>query len=241
MPIHDWTLVDAGTFHAFHQLWIASLCNRLNAGALPRGFFALPEQRVPGPELDVLALESYSSKRRGKSRNGSTAVIDTPPRTRIVEIAEPERYAKKADRIAVRHARGRVVAFMEIVSPGNKGSRHEMRAFVKKTTELLEQGIHLLVVDLFPPSSRDPHGIHRAIWEEIASTNFKLPVSKRLTLASYEAGQATKAYVEPVAVGDQMPDMPLFLEPERHILTPLEETYQATWNGLPEEIRELLE
>ncbi len=41
--------------------------------------------------------------------------------------------------------------------------------------------------------------------------------------------------------GDVMPDMPLFLEPERHVLTPLEATYQAAWGELPEEIRELLE
>jgi hypothetical protein len=50
-----------------------------------------------------------------------------------------------------------------------------------------------------------------------------------------------KAYVEPVAVGDAMPDMPLFLEPERHVRTPLEATYQATWEALPHEIKELFD
>lgn len=43
MPIHDWARVDAGLFHAFHQSWIVSLCNALNAGALPVDYFALPE------------------------------------------------------------------------------------------------------------------------------------------------------------------------------------------------------
>src|SRR5438309_522681 len=121
MPIHDWTQVEAGTFHAFHQLWISSLCNRLNAGCLPRGFFAMPEQRVPGPEVDVLALQTSVRGKARSKRAGGTAVIDTPPRTRFVEEAEPELYAKKADRIAVHHGMGRVVAFIEIVSPGNKG------------------------------------------------------------------------------------------------------------------------
>ena len=242
MPIHDWTRVEAGTFHAFHYFWIAALCHRLNKGCLPRGFFALPEQRVPSPELDILALETRTKSKAGMKKRGSaTAVIDTPPRTRIVERTEPERYAKKADRIVVRHAEGRVVAFIEIVSPGNKGSRQALRAFVEKTTQLLEQGIHLLVVDLFPPGKRDPQGIHRAIWEEIHDTHFKLPAGKPLTLAAYAAGSTMTAYVEPVAVGDVMPDMPLFLEPERHVLTPLEATYQAAWGELPEEIKELLE
>lgn len=241
MPIHDWTRVEAGTFHAIHYLWIAALCNRLNKGCLPRDFFALPEQRVPNPELDVVALEMRARKKSGKRQTGGTMVIDTPPRTRIVESTGPERYAKKADRIAVRHAQGRVVAFIEIVSPGNKGSRHALRSFVDKTTQLLEQGIHLLVVDLFPPSRRDAQGIHRAIWEEMHDTNFKLPAGKPLTLAAYAAGLVITAYVEPMAVGDVMPDMPLFLEPDRHVLTPLEETYQAAWNDLPEQIRDLFE
>ena len=50
---------------------------------------------------------------------------------------------------------------------------------------------------------------------------------KPLTLAAYSAGPV-KAYVEPVAVGDVMPDMPLFLDPDRHVPAPLEATYQAT-------------
>src|SRR5690242_17578451 len=102
----------------------------MNAGRLPRGFFAMLEQRVPGPELDVVALRSRSRTRTKKDRDGGTAVIDTPPRTRVVEQSESEQYAKKADRIAIHHGLGKVVAFIELVSPGNKGSRHALRAFV---------------------------------------------------------------------------------------------------------------
>jgi hypothetical protein len=35
MPIHDWTRVDAGLFHDFHQSWTVALCNALNSGVLP--------------------------------------------------------------------------------------------------------------------------------------------------------------------------------------------------------------
>ena len=212
MPVHDWTRVEAGIFHAFHQLWIGSLCNRLNMDCLPHGYFALPEQIISGPEADMLALQT-----------------------------EPERYAKKADRIVVRHHYGKVIAVIEIVSPGNKGSRHAVRAFVDKATRLLEEGIHLLVVDLFPPSKRDPEGIHEAVWHEINDASFKLPVKKRLTLAAYSAGPVIAAYVEPISVGNAMPDMRLFLEPDKHVLTPLESTYQTTWDAFPEEMRTLLE
>ena len=36
MPIHDWTRVDAGIFHAFHLSWIAEIARVLNRGQLPR-------------------------------------------------------------------------------------------------------------------------------------------------------------------------------------------------------------
>ena len=35
MPIHDWTRVDAGLFHDFHQSWTVALRNALNEGILP--------------------------------------------------------------------------------------------------------------------------------------------------------------------------------------------------------------
>jgi len=49
------------------------------------------------------------------------------------------------------------------------------------------------------------------------------------------------AYVEFVAVGDPLPDMPLFLKPEFYVLAPLEATYQTTWNGFPAALKGLLE
>ena len=35
MPIHDWTRVSDGTFHAFHVSWVSELQESLNSGLLP--------------------------------------------------------------------------------------------------------------------------------------------------------------------------------------------------------------
>lgn len=150
-------------------------------------------------------------------------------------------YALLAHRVTVRHSQGKIIAVIEIVSPGNKDSRNALRAFVRKAARLLRQGIHLLVVDLFPPGKRDPEGIHKAIWEEIRDEPFTLPADKRLTMASYDAGAEIVAYVEPVAVGDTLPSLPLILEPELYVPAPLEATYQATWNVFPTALKGLLE
>ncbi len=44
----------------------------------------------------------------------------------------------------------------------------------------------MLVIDLFPPSKRDPQGIHKLIWDEFQEEDLELPADKRLTLAAYK-------------------------------------------------------
>jgi hypothetical protein len=241
MPIHDWTRVDAGLFHHFHQSWTTVLCNALNAGSLPRAYFALVEQNIRGPIPDVLTLNLSSGPEAPANGTSALAVATTPPRARLVRRNEVDLYAAKANRVTVRHRHGNVVAVIEVVSPGNKASRNELRAFVEKAAELLRQGIHLLIIDLFPPGPRDPSGIHKAIWDEFVEEDLALPPDKPLTLAAYDAGPPRVAYVEPVGVGDVLPDWPLFLKPEYYVPAPLEATYQATWEVFPAPLKGLLE
>ncbi len=242
MPIHDWTRVDAGLFHAFHQSWIVTLSRALNTGVLPADYYALPEQSIQGPIPDVLTLKLSSVPNEPNETAAGLAVATVPPRARLVRRAEDTIYVRKADRIAVRHRHGDIVAVIEIVSPGNKASSSSLRTFVRKTSDLIMQGVHLLVIDLFPPSKRDPQGIHKAIWDELIEEDFALPAEERLTLAAYDAGPPPVAYVEPIAVGEALPDMPIFLKPEFYVQAPLEATYRITWDDFfPAPMKKLLE
>lgn len=240
MPCHDWSRVNAGIFHHFHQRWIGAISDDLNSGRLPGGYFALAEQRSAGLVPDVLALEELTTNHPG-DESGGVAIASSPPKTRFIRQAEMETYAARADRIAIHHPLGRVVAIIEIVSPGNKDTKGALRSFVEKAADFMQEGVHLLVVDLFPPSVRDPQGIHKAIWDEIEEEEFELPPDKPLTLASYEAGLMKTAYIEPVAAGDLLPDMPVFLKPGVHVLVPLETTYETTWAVCPEPMKRLVE
>jgi hypothetical protein len=240
MPIHDWSRIDPGICHDFHQAWTIEIRNALNRGALPPEFFALAEQIVSGPIPDVVTLQRRTAPAVHPHTTAGVAVTDTPPRARFITSAEPDLYARKANRIAIKHRPGRVVAVIEIVSPGNKSSRHALRSFVEKAYEILRQGINLLVVDLFPASPGDPQGIHKAIWGEVREEPFELPKDKPLTVAAYAADPPT-AYVDPVAVGDPLPALPIFLGPGLYVPAPLEPTYQATWAECPDVVRELVE
>src|SRR5713226_6783413 len=241
MPIHDWSRVDAGLFHHFHQDWTIELCRALNAGRLPPGFTALTDQQIGGPIPDVLTLHRGTKNSGTREPAGGLAVATAPPQARFVDEVEEDTYARRANRIRIQHRHGQIVAVIEILSPGNKNNRNALRAFVRKASDLISQGIHLLVIDLFPPSERDPQGIHKAIWDEVADRPFELPPDKPLTVVAYRAVQTKTAYVEPVAVGDDLPALPIFLTEADYIPAPLEETYRASWAVYPADLKELLE
>jgi hypothetical protein len=112
---------------------------------------------------------------------------------------------------------------------------------VEKACELLEHRNHLLILDPFPPGPRDPNGIHAAIWGEVQDKPFALPKDKPLTLVAYECDLTTRACIEAIAVGDPLPDMPLFVEPNTHVPVPLEATYQTAFAAMPRRWRTVLE
>jgi hypothetical protein len=240
MPLHDWTRVPAGLFHDFHQSWSIRIKDALNAGRLPDGVLALVEQRAGPKEADVLAIESGNVADEASGKQGSVTTIERPM-TRFVRRAANAAYAQRANRIVIKHHLGRTIAVIEIVSPGNKDSRAALRDFVEKTTDFLRAGIHVLVIDFLPPTSRDPAGIHKVIWDEFMEEDFTFPDGKDRILASYETGDERTAYVEPIAVGDELPDMPLFLTNRIHVLVPLESTYRATWDATPAMMRTAVE
>src|SRR3712207_1308745 len=130
MPVHDWTRVEAGISHAFHQQWIIALTNALNAGLLPPEYCALPEQHAPRFSPDVLALERAEEAEDGDEKGAppgapssaaGPAVLLAKPRLAPPAETDMEFYRRKQTAAVVRHVSGdRVVAMVEVVSPANK-------------------------------------------------------------------------------------------------------------------------
>jgi len=240
MPIHDWTRVDPGVFHDFHNVWIAELRNALNGGLLPEGFYAMSEQHVGKYITDVLTLTAPSPLIPSPT-SGGLAVADAPPRVRHKLALSPTARARRRT-LAIRHASGdRLIALLEILSPANKDRREHVSEFLNKAEDALAHGIHLLLVDLFPAGKHDPHGMHGALWDRLGDQPEDPPAREPLTLAAYVSDTPVVAYVEHVAVGGVLQDMPLFLDPDTYINPPLEATYHVAWLGTPARWREVLE
>lgn len=235
MPVHDWSRVAAGIFHHFHHSWIEEIQRALNSGLLPDDYYALAEQRTAGYGPDVLALQVDAADDTlfdaSIQRNGGLMVAQ--PQVAVTVETDMEFYRRKQNVVAVHHVSDdRVVALVEVVSPGNKSSRAALRSFVEKSAQLLDQRIHLLILDLHSPGSFDPQGIHGAIWEEIAGS-WIAPADRPLTLVSYESALTVRAFVQPLAVGEALIDMPLYLEPAGYVLVPLESTYGRAFDAMP--------
>lgn len=236
MPVHDWTCVSAGTFHGFHTAWVTHLSETLNGGLLPEGYYAMPEQHGGRLIGDVLTLHEGKAGEPAPGQGqgqGGLAVAEVPPRVRVRLSPSPTARAARRT-LVVRHVSGhRIVALTEIVSPANKDRVATVAELADKVEGALARGVHVLLADVLPPGPHDPRGMHGALWERFDDEPYALPTDEPLTLASYVAGARPEAYVEHVAVGKPLPDMPLFLTPERYINVPLEATYTAAFRGLP--------
>src|SRR5262249_41281892 len=170
MPVHDWTRVSDGTFHDFHYSWVLEIKRALMRGLLPEGYYVMAEQfggDVGAP--DVLTLQRADTNPESEGPLSGTATLtETPPVVHARTSIPRDSYARMQRTLVIRHTSDdRIVAMIEVLSRGNKSSRHGLRALLDKAVAALDGGIHLLLVDVHPPGPRDPNGIHGAVLGEI--------------------------------------------------------------------------
>jgi hypothetical protein len=250
MAIHDWAKIFAGGFHHFHQAWVLRISDQLNRGILPQGYFAAAEQASGGSYPDVVALEmdiqepsmAGGFEDSADRQSGGLALATVPPNVRFRFDSELVQYSEKADRVAIRNVSGnKVVAIIEVVSPGNKHSGLAFNKFRDKIQHLTERGIQILIVDLFPPGTFDPEGIPRGLQIESDSVVPATTKEEPLSFTSLRVSDHVSGFVELSAVGQNVPTMPLFLNSERYVNVPLNESYEQAWTSLPRPWQEILE
>ena len=243
MPTHDWTRVSDGTFHDFHYSWVLEIKRALKRGLLPEGYYVMAEQF--GGDLgapDVLTLQTAGSQPgSGGYLSGTATLTETPPLVHARTTIARDSYARKQRTLVIRlTSDDRIVAMVEVLSRGNKSSRHAIRSFLDKAVAALDGGIHLLLIDVHPPGPRDPNGIHGAILAEIGTEDYVLGDERPLTAVAYTGGAVVEVFVAHFAVGEAIPEMPLFLTREHYVRVPLDATYLAAWEDVPPQYQQLL-
>jgi hypothetical protein len=237
MPVHDWTRVSDGTFHDFHYSWVLETKRALMRGLLPKGYYVMAEQfggDIGAPDVLTLQAAGPNPEPEG-ALAGTVTLTETPPVVHARTTIARDAYARVQRTLVVRHTSDdRIVAMIEVLSPGNKASRHANRAIADKVVAALDAGIHLLLVDVHPP------GIHGVLLGEIGTEEYCLPSERPLTVVAYIGGAVVDAFVAHFAVGEPIPPMPLFLTRENYIRVPLEAAYMAAWGDVPTQYQEVL-
>lgn len=200
-------------WHAFYNAWATSIASDLN-GWLPEGYFAEPNVQN-GLEIDVATFEEPGfvrpttlgwpgdSEATGWSAPAPTQTIPLVILTDIVEIL-----------VFAREGGPTLAGAIELVSPANRERPENRDAFVTKCASYLQQGLGLVVVDVVTDRRAD---LHRDLLARFGAS--PVPAGSHNTdlhADSYRPverdGRPTlDIWHEPLAVGEPMPSLPLWL------------------------------
>jgi hypothetical protein len=225
MPLHRWPNPHV-PWRSFHRHWIVRLVEYLNQDVLPPIFYARPTEFIIGVEPDVLLLQEhdqpngFTSTQTALAEATLTAVLPAPAELPIVGI-----YSS--------YDATRLVAVIELVSPGNKDRPEAIQAFVEKVVFLLQDGVHVLVIDVLslPQLSIRRPILGRLGLEQETAAEGTLWISSYCSLPGGEPYPhvEVREWAQPAAIGNRLPSAPLFLRSDKLWVTvDLEATYQAT-------------
>ncbi len=123
----------------------------------------------------------------------------------------------------------RLVGVVELISPANKGRLDRRRQFAIKCVSYLQQGAGVVLVDAVTVHSGN---LHNELLERLEASSDGARLGKHALYASaYRAVPANKAvqlecWVEPLAVGGELPTMPLWIAPDLCLPLNLEQAYK---------------
>ena len=134
-----------------------------------------------------------------------------------------------------------IVAAIEIVSPGNKASHVELRAFVERVSRLVRHGNALARHRSLSAHRSRSFRNSQSNLGRIHGTILRASDGKSRAGGSIQVGIAgRRAFVETISLGGKLPDMPLFLKGDSYVPAPLEASYQTAWADFPAPMKRLL-
>lgn len=238
MPLRDHfrpPISKKSSWEGFHGGWPMKIIDQL-LPHLPPGYIAEPRVHLGSLyELDINAYEDFDAPPSSDWTPGlsETATLASAAPTLTLEADLTEEYAYEV--LVFDEERNRkLVAAVELVSPGNKDRPESRSAFISKCAALLQQRVCVSIVDLVTTRNFNLYTdllelIHRA------DPAFDLPPS---TYAATIRGrnQGAKALIDtwayPLSVGKKLPTLPIWLNADLKIEMDLESSYEATCRAL---------
>jgi hypothetical protein len=221
-------------WHAFHNAWATYIAADLNQ-RLPEGYFA--ESNVQfGIEIDVATFEEPGLTRTDAVAPGDcTDSLSTgvgaewvaPAPTQTLPIALID---ETVEILVFNQAAGpTLTGALELVSPANKDRPAHRAAFISKCATYLQQGVGLIIIDVVTDRRVN---LHNDLLTRLCSASV-VPWQADLYVVSYRPLQRAEqpsldVWQAPVALGQALPLMPLWLRGHLCVPVPLDITYERT-------------
>jgi hypothetical protein len=217
-------------WESFHSNWATKLADALTGRWLPPDYIA--EEHIhfgPTVEIDVATFERETS---ATGADGSATLATAAPQVWAPPAADGVLPAVFPDTFEVRvvstDTGPKLVAAIELISPGNKDRPAERRAFATKCASYLYQGISVIIVDIVTNRRANLHNDILRIME--AGDLLALPPESNLYAVAYRplrrgAGDEIDVWRTPLAPGQALPTLPLGLRADLVIPVDFEATY----------------
>jgi hypothetical protein len=239
MPLRDHfrpPLDDLPSWETFHGQWPAMIVVAL-VRQLPRRYVAGPRVHSGSSvEIDVATFEqdepdSLAQTREAGNGGGVATAVWAPPRptfTVATDLPAPDEYEVRV--YDTKRGR-RLVAAVEIVSPVNKDRPEHRRAFVAKCAALLQNRVSVTVIDLVTTRN---FNLYADLLELIDRPDPALgPEPPPLYAVAYRGTRngdtwLLESWTQPLALGQPLPTLPLWLADNLAVPLALEESYEET-------------
>jgi hypothetical protein len=235
MPLRDHFRPPVEKKHswdALHAMWPAEIVRQLFP-ILPDGYVAAPGVHLGTVfEIDVSVYDSDAAREVGAGAgNSGVAMLAPPAPTLTMETDWPDQDEYEVRVYDERHGR-RLVAAIELVSPGNKDRLDSRRAFVAKVAALLQDDVCVTLVDLVTIRQFNLYG---DVLELIGRPDLAAGVQDTFLYAATLRGRKRlrqrpllDAWFYPMILGQPLPPLPIWLDVDLRVMLELEASYEET-------------
>jgi hypothetical protein len=199
-------------WESFHSSWATKIADALTERWLPPNYIAEEHAHLgPSVEIDVATTDPE---------------VWSPPATdAVLPAVFPDTFEV---RILSTDAGPKLVAAIELISPGNKDRSNERRAFATKVASYLYQGISVIIADIVTNRRANLHDEVLRVME--VSDVLPLPPETNLYAVAYRPlrrsqGDEIDVWRSPLALGAALPTLPLGLRADLAIPVDFEATY----------------
>jgi hypothetical protein len=238
MPLRDhfhppWS--DENPWEGFHSAWVNTMVRDLNGSLLPPSFRAFPQIHLgPFVEAGVATLERLVASGSslpadvGSADDGAAATWSPPEVVQTLDVEVPGQDVFEVRVYDVRRGM-RLVAVVEVVSPGNKDRPEERQTLAAKCASYLQEQVGVVLLDIVTTRRAN---LHHELLQLLSAPRTEVD-GANLYCVSYRNRRNGKrwqldTWPSVLALGARLPTVPLWLPGPIAVPLDLEKSYEET-------------